>query len=187
VYHIQFAICPSRGGFWFLIHSFHLIFMLGWWGHDQSMRFAMPDKFSPIPGAQGFQQSKPSVLAVASLLGSLQVFESAGGMEPIRRKSIVLTTHLEALLKQSPYCSSTLPSPLSSSRETIAKTGSAAQSDSSGGGYSKPQFTIITPPDPAARGSQLSLLLHTYHRTSGNNENHQHPPGGVDGVTVKSV
>jgi kynureninase len=45
----------------------------GWYGHDPVTRFQMPKQFSPIRGAQGFVQSNPSVLAVASLLGSLEV------------------------------------------------------------------------------------------------------------------
>ena len=48
----------------------------GWWGHELSTWFDMPLKFSLIKGAQGFQQSNPSALVVASLIGSLRVFKS---------------------------------------------------------------------------------------------------------------
>ncbi|KAI8998517.1 kynureninase [Trametes punicea] len=44
----------------------------GWWGHDPATRFDMPPHFKAIRGAQGFQQSNPSVLSIVSLLGSLQ-------------------------------------------------------------------------------------------------------------------
>jgi len=51
--------------------------LAGWWGHELDTRFMMPPTFSPIRGAQGFQQSNPCILATASLLGSLQVFKEA--------------------------------------------------------------------------------------------------------------
>ena len=66
----------------------------GWWGHDPVTRFDMPPKFSAIPGAQGFQQSNPSVLAVIALLGALEVFRDAGGMAPLRARSLRLTGYL---------------------------------------------------------------------------------------------
>lgn len=96
----------------------------------------MPSQFNAIPGAQGFQQSNPSVLAVVALLGSLQVFRDAGGIQPLRERSLKLTGYLEAVLKQSAYWIS--PDQASASDVKIG-------------------FTIITPSDPLARGSQLSL------------------------------
>jgi kynureninase len=98
----------------------------------------MPPKFKPIVGAQGYQQSNPSVLTTVSLLGSLQVFKAAGGMPVLRQRSKVLTAHLERLLKASPY---------------FIKV-EAAQGESK-----SPCFTIITPDDPESRGAQLSLLF----------------------------
>lgn len=110
----------------------------GWWGNDPATRFEMRPTFSPIVGAQGFQQSNPSVLSVASLLGSLQIFKEAGMMIPIRERSLRLTGTLEKLLKQSKYF--------------VA----ASQVQN---GPSSPGFTIITPEDPESRGAQLSLLF----------------------------
>lgn len=52
----------------------------GWWGSDKSSRFAMENKFVPIPGAAGFQLSNPSILDITSLNASLEVFRKAGGM-----------------------------------------------------------------------------------------------------------
>jgi kynureninase len=95
----------------------------------------MPKDFSPIEGAQGFQQSNPSILALASLLGSLQIFDEVGMMPVIRERSVALTSLLETLLMQSPYF---IPPGVVSS----GKVG----------------FTIITPRDPQSRGAQLSLL-----------------------------
>jgi kynureninase len=92
----------------------------------------MPPVFAPIPGAQGFQQSNPSVLATASLLGSLQaslvspplpsflssyssrenararaseiqVFRDAGGMPALRARSERLTRLLEDGLRASAH------------------------------------------------------------------------------------
>lgn len=108
----------------------------------------MPPRFSAIPGAQGFQQSNPSVLAAVPLLGSLQIFHDAGGMTPLRQRSVNLTGRLEALLQRSKFWIPTERAGLLEDKDT-----NWAGSDQVFG------FTIITPKDPAARGSQLSLLF----------------------------
>lgn len=72
----------------------------GWWGSDKSIRFAMDNSFVPIPGAAGFQLSNPSVLDITSLNASLEIFNKAGGMIPLREKSLRLTGYLETLLVQ---------------------------------------------------------------------------------------
>ena len=105
----------------------------------------MPPKFNAIPGAQGFQQSNPSVLATVSLLGALQVFNDAGGMERLRERSLRLTGYLEELLQQSKYWLS----PESVGQLELERSGT---NDTYG-------FTIITPSDPTLRGSQLSLVF----------------------------
>ena len=97
----------------------------------------MSHEFSPIPGAQGFQQSNPAALTVVSLLGSLQTFKKAGLMGPLRERSKMLTGKLESLLRQSNF--------FVSPEQALAKN--------------DPGFTIITPPDPESRGAQLSLLF----------------------------
>ena len=56
----------------------------------------------PIPGAAGFQVSNPSILDITSLNASLEVFEMAGGMQPLRTKSLQLTAYLETLLLNMP-------------------------------------------------------------------------------------
>ena len=69
----------------------------GWWGSDKSSRFAMENKFVPIPGASGFQLSNPSALDMTSALASLDVF-SMTTMDALRERSIRLTGYLEARL-----------------------------------------------------------------------------------------
>ena len=72
--------------------------LAGWWGSDKSSRFAMDNTFIPIPGASGFQLSNPSIFDITSLNASLEVFNMAGGMEPLREKSVKLTGYLETML-----------------------------------------------------------------------------------------
>jgi kynureninase len=69
----------------------------GWWGNDKSSRFAMTNKFVPIPGASGYQLSNPSALDMTSLMASLDVF-SMTSMESLRERSLRLTGYLEARL-----------------------------------------------------------------------------------------
>ncbi|KAK3333620.1 pyridoxal phosphate-dependent transferase [Cercophora scortea] len=72
--------------------------LAGWWGNDKSTRFAMANKFHPVGGAAGFQLSNPSVLDITSLSASLEVFQLAGGVKELRKKSLKLTGFLEELL-----------------------------------------------------------------------------------------
>jgi kynureninase len=76
--------------------------LAGWWGHDKTSRFRMEPGFRPIPGAEGWQLSNPPILSLAAIRASLDVFMEAGGMEPLREKSLRLTAYLEWLLQQEP-------------------------------------------------------------------------------------
>jgi len=74
--------------------------MAGWWGHDKATRFEMENRFDPIPTAEGWQLSNPPILALAPILASLEIFQDAGGMQPLREKSIQLTGYFAWLLEQ---------------------------------------------------------------------------------------
>ena len=102
----------------------------------------MPPVFARIRGAQGFQQSNPSVLATVSVLGSLEIFKKAGWMKPIRARSLRLTGYLEALLHGSRFY---VP---------VEQASKYSQSAAN-----KVGVTIITPANPDDRGAQLSLVF----------------------------
>ena len=73
--------------------------LAGWWGHDKRRRFRMAPDFDPIPGAEGWQLSNPSVLALAPLIASLELFDEAG-IRRLAAKSRRLTGYLEYLLTE---------------------------------------------------------------------------------------
>lgn len=72
--------------------------LAGWWGHALKTRFDMDQPFEPIDGAFGYRLSNPPVLQIAAHLASLRIFERAGGMAPLRNKSLALTRYLERRL-----------------------------------------------------------------------------------------
>jgi kynureninase len=74
--------------------------LAGWWGNDKKTRFVMANRFHPVGGAAGFQLSNPSILDITSLSASLEVFELAGGVAELRKKSLKLTAFLETLLEE---------------------------------------------------------------------------------------
>jgi kynureninase len=75
----------------------------GWWGNDPATRFEMQtrDRFVPFAGAEGWQVSNPSILAMAPLKASLDIFDAVG-MEALREKSLMLTAFLQNLLDRIP-------------------------------------------------------------------------------------
>jgi kynureninase len=79
--------------------AFDLPRFAGWWGHDQESRFLMGSHFHPMPGVEGWQLSNPSIMSMAPLRASLEIF-AAAGMQKLREKSKSLTGYLEFLLDQ---------------------------------------------------------------------------------------
>lgn len=75
--------------------------LAGWWGHDESRRFANDAWFIPIRGARGWQLSNPPIFSMAPLWASLELFRRAGGMDALRAKAERLTAYLEHLLTES--------------------------------------------------------------------------------------
>jgi kynureninase len=76
--------------------------LAGWFGNDPNTRFRLhlEPEFIPVASADGWQISNPPIFSMAPLRASLAVFDDAGGMEPLRTKSIRLTSYLEFLLKE---------------------------------------------------------------------------------------
>jgi kynureninase len=71
----------------------------GWWGHDEPTRFEMGPHFQPMSGAEGWQLSNPSIVSLAVLRASMDIFHEAR-MERLRAKSVSLTGYLEFLLNR---------------------------------------------------------------------------------------
>ena len=76
--------------------------LAGWFGNDPNTRFRLhlEPEFMPVPSADGWQISNPPIFSMAPLRASLAIFDEAGGMEPLRAKSIHLTGYLEFLIEQ---------------------------------------------------------------------------------------
>ena len=82
-------------------HAWDLPRFAGWWGHDERSRFEMGPTFQPMFGAEGWQLSNPSILSLAVLRASMEIFHKAG-IDRLRAKSESLTAYLEFLLSQEP-------------------------------------------------------------------------------------
>jgi len=100
----------------------------GWWGYKESTRFKMEKGFVPEPGADGWQISCSQVMPMALYHASLQIFESAGFMGPLRDKSKVLTAYLIYIIDQV--------------NEAIGHQ----------------QYKVITPENENDRGTQVSII-----------------------------
>lgn len=70
--------------------------LAGWWGVRADRRFAMAGEHEPAPGAAALHIGTPSILALAPLLGSLELIAEAGGISALRAKSLALTDFLLA-------------------------------------------------------------------------------------------
>jgi kynureninase len=75
--------------------------LAGWFGNDPNTRFRLhlEPEFIPVASADGWQISNPPILSMAPLRASLAIFEEAGGIDSLRKKSIKLTSYLQFLLE----------------------------------------------------------------------------------------
>ncbi len=72
----------------------------GWWGTTRETRFQLETVFDPIPTVDAWQLSNPPVMSMAPVRASLEVFERAGGMGPLRQKSERQVAYLDHLLTE---------------------------------------------------------------------------------------
>lgn len=68
--------------------------LAGWWGVALERRFAMSHTHEPAAGAAALHVGTPPILSVAPLQGALELFAAAGGIAPLREKSLALTAWL---------------------------------------------------------------------------------------------
>lgn len=73
---------------------------LGWWGQRPDVRFEMDTVFDPTGTVESWQLSNPPILTMAALRASLDVFDRAGGMAPLRAKSQRQIEYLDMLLAE---------------------------------------------------------------------------------------
>jgi kynureninase len=71
----------------------------GWFGNDLANRFQMAPQFRPAPGADAWQLSTHTTLAMAPLRASLEVFAQAG-FARLREKSLAMTGWLAQQVKE---------------------------------------------------------------------------------------
>jgi kynureninase len=109
--------------------SFDLPRFSGWWGHDERSRFEMGPTFQAMSGAEGWQVSNPSIISLAALRASMQIFQEAD-IERLRAKSVMLTAYLEFLLNRILLDQKCFPG-----------------------------FSIVTPRERDRRGAQLSIRV----------------------------
>jgi kynureninase len=76
--------------------------LAGWFGNDPNTRFRLhlEPEFIPVASADGWQISNPPILSMAPLRAALAIIDDAGGMGPLRAKSVRLTGYLEFLLTE---------------------------------------------------------------------------------------
>lgn len=72
----------------------------GWWGHREDRRFLMPPQFEADRGAAGWQVSTSPIMLLTLHKAALDIFEQAGGMESLRKKSELLTAYLEFIINE---------------------------------------------------------------------------------------
>lgn len=74
--------------------------LLGWWGTRRETRFEMENHFDPPFTADSWQVSNGAILPMAALRASLELFDKAGGMAELRKKSRRQTAYLQYLIDE---------------------------------------------------------------------------------------
>lgn len=155
----------------------------GWWSTDPATRFKMEPVATPLPKVDAWQISNPPIFAMGPVRTSLELFDRFG-MAALRERSLKLTAYLESLLDTAfpaaggaqDRLSATVPftadpphdprrtgsrdprDPFATSVPYIAAGPSLPhEPPQTAAGTSWP--VIVTPRDPARRGSQLSLRV----------------------------
>ncbi len=73
--------------------------LAGWFGATPEALFSYSETLSYAPDAARFQTGTPHILSLAPLLGSLEIFAQAGGIQALRQESLRLTRHLRQKLE----------------------------------------------------------------------------------------
>lgn len=68
--------------------------LAGWWGVRPDRRFALHHAHEPAPDATALHVGTPHLLSLAPLQGALELFHAAGGVGPLREKSLAQTALL---------------------------------------------------------------------------------------------
>lgn len=74
--------------------------LLGWWGTKRETRFEMANEFDPPPTVESWQVSNGAILSMAALRASLEMFDKAGGVVTLRKKSRKQTAYLLYLIDE---------------------------------------------------------------------------------------
>lgn len=166
-------------------HTQDLVRPSGWWGHNRSTRFTMPEDFDPIPGAAGWQVSNPSVLDVSVLVGSLEtVWEGVKAAAPNDAAELDKigtdedTKHRETL--SSLGYGRIMPHMRAKSQRLTAYLELLMGKDGLDFEQYGVKLRLITPEDPEQRGSQLCVQFL---------ENAAQRPGeaGASGAVARSM
>ncbi len=72
--------------------------LAGWWGYKQDTRFKMTKGFVPQPGAEGWQVANGTIIGLACVKASLDLFDAVG-MDALLERSTYLTNYLEEQLR----------------------------------------------------------------------------------------
>jgi kynureninase len=74
--------------------------LAGWWGMRPDRRFAMPRDHEPAVGAAALHIGTPHILSLAPVAAALELYADAGGIGPVRERSLQLTHRLLGLVDQ---------------------------------------------------------------------------------------